>query len=121
MILGTILGILIAALFSGIIIWIVGKLGLGLEVDGFAPAFLAGIVIAILGGVITWLLGAVGLSLGGGLLGAIIHLVIAALVIYLSASVVRGLRTKGFTGALVAAIAIGVVAWLATLIAGAFV
>ena len=45
-IVGAIIGILIGALFSGLIIWIVGKLGLGLEVSGFGPAFVAAIVIA---------------------------------------------------------------------------
>lgn len=123
MLLGTILGILIGALFAGVIIWIVGRLGLGLEVDGFGPAFIAGIVIAILGGVVSWLGAAMGTSLGltigGGLVGAIIHLVIAALVIYFAASMVRGLRTKGFGGALIAAIAIGVVTWLIGLVVSA--
>ena len=46
-IVGVIIGILIGALFSGFIIWIVGRLGWGLEVDGFVPAYLAAIVIAV--------------------------------------------------------------------------
>jgi uncharacterized membrane protein YvlD (DUF360 family) len=46
-IVGIIIGILIGGLFSGFIIWIVGKLSLGLEVDGFVPAYLAAIVIAV--------------------------------------------------------------------------
>ena len=37
-IVGAIIGILIGALFSGLVIWIVGKLGLGLEVSGFGAA-----------------------------------------------------------------------------------
>ena len=39
-IIGAIIGILVGALFSGLIIWIVGKLGLGLEVSGFGPAYI---------------------------------------------------------------------------------
>ena len=66
---GVIIGILIGALFSGFIIWIVGKLGWGLEVDGFVPAYLAAIVIAVVSWLVVWLLGLVGISLGvGGLI-----------------------------------------------------
>lgn len=107
-----IIGILIGALFSGLIIWIVGKLGLGLEVSGFGAAFIAAIVIAVVGWVVTWLLGLVGLTFGVGLLGAIIHLIVAAVVLMVSENFVSELKVKGFTGALVAAIAIAAVAWL---------
>ena len=44
---GLIVGIVIAALVSGFVIWVVAKLNLGLEVTGFAPAFIAAIVIAV--------------------------------------------------------------------------
>ena len=118
-ILGAIVGILIAAAIGGLIIWIVAKLGLGLEVDGFVPAFIAAIIIAVVAGLINWLLGALGVTIGGGLLGAIVHLVIAAVVLMISGSIVRGMRVKGFAGALIAAIAIGVVGWLIGLIVGA--
>jgi putative membrane protein len=117
-ILGAIVGIVIAALFSAVVIWIVGKLGLGLSVSGFGPAFVAGIVIAIVGGLVTWLLGALGITIGGGLLGAIIHLIIAALVLMFAGNMVKGLQVNGFGGALVAAIAIAVVAWLISWLLG---
>jgi putative membrane protein len=115
-ILGIIVGILIGALFTGLIIWIVGKLGLGLEVSGFGPAYIAAIVIAVVSGVIMWLLGLLGIQIGGGFLGAIVHLVIAAVVLLISGNIVRGLRVRGFGGALVAAIAIGAVGWLVSLV-----
>jgi putative membrane protein len=115
-ILGIIVGILIGALFTGLIIWIVGKLGLGLEVSGFGPAYIAAIVIAVVSGVIMCLLGVLGIQIGGGFLGAIVHLVIAAVVLLISGNIVRGLRVKGFGGALVAAIAIGAVGWLVSLV-----
>ena len=118
-ILGAIVGILIAAAIGGLIIWIVAKLGLGLEVDGFVPAFIAAIIIAVVAGLINWLLGLLGITIGGGLLGAIVHLVIAAVVLMISGSIVRGMRVKGFVGALIAAIAIGVVGWLIMLLLGA--
>ena len=111
-IVGLIIGILIGALVSALIIWIVGKLGLGIEVDGFGPAFIAALVIAVISGLLTWLLGLVGITIGGGLLGAIVHLVIAAIVLMLAGNFVSGLRVKGFLGALIAAIAIGAVGWL---------
>jgi len=111
-IVGAIIGILIGALFSGFIIWIVGKLGLGLEVDGFLPAYIAAIVIAIISWLVIWLLSLVGLTLGVGLLAAIVHLVIAAIVLMTAGNFVKGFRVKGFAGALIGAIALAVVAYL---------
>jgi putative membrane protein len=114
-----VVGIVIAGILSGILIWIVAKLNLGLEVDGFLSAFVAGVVIAILGGLINWGLTALNLGIPAGLLGALIHLVVAALVIYFAGSMLKGLRVNGFVGALVAAIAIAVVGWLVLLVVGA--
>ena len=59
-IVGTIIGILIGSLFSGLIIWIIGKLGWGIEVSGFGPAYLAAIVIAVLSALATWFYGLIG-------------------------------------------------------------
>ena len=111
-IVGMIIGVLIGALFSGFIIWIVGKLRLGLEVDGFGPAYIAAIVIAVLNGLVVWLLNVLHITIGGGWLGALINLVIAAVVLMFAGNWVKGLRLKGFVGALVAAVAIAVVAFL---------
>jgi putative membrane protein len=118
-IVAVIVGILIAALISGFVIWIVGKLGLGLTVSGFGAAFVAAIIIAVVSGLVTWLLGALHITIAGGFLGAIVHLVIAAIVLLISGRIVPGLQVKGFLGAMVAAIAIGVVAWLLGLLLGA--
>jgi putative membrane protein len=118
-IVAVIVGILIAALISGFVIWIVGKLGLGLEVSGFGAAFIAAIIIAVVGGLINWLLGALHITIGGGCLGGIINLIVAAIVLLISGRIVPGLKVKGFLGAMVAAIAIGVVAWLLSLLLGA--
>lgn len=113
-IIGLIIGILIGALVTGLIIWVVGKLGLGLEVSGFGPAYIAAIMIAILNGLVAWLLGALGITLGAGLVGAILHLIIAAVVLMAAGNFVKGLVVKGFTGAVVAAFAIAAVGWLIT-------
>ena len=117
---GVVIGILLGALISGFVIWIVGKLGLGLEVDGFLPAYIAAIVIAVVSWVIYWLLGVLGITITGGWLGALIHLVVAAVILLISDRFVKGMRVNGFVGALVGAVALAVVAWLVTLVLGMF-
>jgi putative membrane protein len=108
----------IIGLISGSIIWLVGKLKLGLEVNGFGSAVIAGMVVAFLAGIITVILGLAGIEFGEGLVGGIVHLVISAIVLMVSSKVMSGLKVKGFAGALVASIAIGVVYWLGGLLLG---
>ena len=119
-IVGLLIGVVIGALISGFVIWIVGKLGLGLEVDGFGSAFIAAIIIALVGAVINWLLNALGITFGGNWLGAVLQLIVAAVVLLISDRLLKGLRVAGFAGAIIAAIAIGVVyfliGWVVTLI-----
>ena len=110
--LGTLLGILLALVAAAVVIVIVSKLNLGLTVDGFGPAIIAAAVIAIVGGLIYWLLGVLGITIGGGWLGAIINLIIAAVVLLTAGRMLKGLKVNGFVGAIVAAIAIGVVTWV---------
>jgi uncharacterized membrane protein YvlD (DUF360 family) len=55
------------------------------------------------------------------MLGAIVHLIVAAVVLMISGSIVPGLKVKGFGGALVGAIALAVVGWVVTLILGAVI
>lgn len=109
---GVLPGIVLAGLLSGVVIWIVGRLGLGLMVSGFVPALLAAFVIAILSGAITWLLGQLNIPLDGGLLGGLIHLLIAAAVLLISSRIVKGVMVQGPVGALIAVLAIGAVGWL---------
>lgn len=111
--LGTILGLALAWAFGAVVLMIVGRLGLGLSVDGFVPAFIASAVISIVAGVIIWALGLINISVGGpGLLGAIVSLIVAAIVLLISDRFVKGMKVNGFVGALIAAIAYGVVVWL---------
>jgi len=118
----TLLPLLIATaiigLISGFVIWIVGRLRLGLEVDGFGTAFIAAIIIAVVAGFITWLLGIAGIEFGEGLVGGLVHLFVSAIVLMISARLLPGLKVAGFTGALVASIAIGAVYWLGGLLLG---
>ena len=116
--LSTIVGIIITLLIAGFVIWIVGKLGLGLTVGGFGAAFIAAAVIAIVSWIVWWLLGLLGISVGGGWLGAIIALIISAIILLISDRFVPGMQVKGFVGAIVAAIAIAVVTWIVAWVLG---
>ena len=108
-------------LVSAVVIWIVGKLGLGMEVSGFNGAIIAAIVIAIVSAVVLWLLGLIGITVGGsGLWGAIVSVVVTAIILMISDRFVTGLKVKGFMGAIIAAIAIGVVYWLVSWVLGLF-
>jgi putative membrane protein len=109
---GIVLSIIIGILVNALIIWIVSKLNLGLTVKGYTGAIAAAIVIAIVAWVVAWLLGLVGITIGGGILGAILTLIVAAVVLLLSEKFLPGLEVRGFTGAIVAAIAMAVVGWL---------
>jgi putative membrane protein len=97
---------------NAVIIWIVGKLNLGLRVSGFGGAILAAIIIAIVSWIIAWLLGLIGITIGGGILGAIVALLISAVVLLISDRILSGLEVRGFGGAIIAAIAIAVAHWL---------
>jgi len=107
-----IISVIVGAILLGLVLMVVSRLKLGLEVSGFGPAFIAAIVIAVISGVVIWLLGLLGISIGGGFIGALVWLVISAVVLMFADRFVKGLVVKGFTGALVAAIAIAVLYWL---------
>lgn len=108
----------IIGLISGLVILLVSKLRLGLEVDGFGSAFIAGIVIAIVAGILTWLLAIAGVQDSSGLIGGIVHLIISIIVLMISDRLLSGLKVAGFVGALLASIAIGAVYWLGGLLLG---
>ena len=116
----TLVPLLIATAFIGLIsalaIWIVSRLGLGLEVSGSGSALTAGIVIAFVAGIITLLPGLAGFMDGGGLIGGIVHLFVAAIALLIGGRLLPGLRVAGFTGALLAAVAIGALYWIGGLL-----
>jgi len=115
-IMGEILSLIVVILLNALVIWIVSKLGLGLTVAGFVPAIVAAVVIGLISWVVLWLLGLLGIQMGGGWWGAIISLIVSAVVLMLAGSLLPGLGVEGFVGALVAAVAIAVVAWLVNLV-----
>ena len=113
-IVGLIIGILIAAVFSGVIIWLVSKLNVGLSVNSFGLAMLAGLFIGTLTNLFNHLLPGM-----NEFITMVVHLVISAGIILLAGNLFSGVNVKGFKGALIAAVAIAVVGFgLALLLAG---
>ena len=115
---GLLIAVVIVGTISGCVIWMVGRLGLGLEVHGFGSAFLAAIVIAVVTGFITWVLSMAGVQDGEGLIGGIVHLMISAFILMVCGRFLPGLKVDGFVGAMAASIAIGAVYWLGGLLLG---
>jgi putative membrane protein len=113
-----VISFLVALIVSAVVIYIVGRLNLGLTVSGFGAAIIAALVIAIVGTIVFWLLSLLGLTFGGSLLGAIVYLIVAAVILMISDRFVPGMKVNGFTGAIIAAIAIGVVGWIVTWLLG---
>lgn len=115
--LGSIVNIVLMLVLAAVVIMIVSKLNAGLVVDGFGSAFIAAAVIAIVAGIATWLLGLLNLNLGI-LVAVIVYLIVAAIVLMVSDKFVPGMKVDGFAGAIMAAVAIGVVYWLLSLLLG---
>lgn len=113
-IVGLIIGILIGAVISGAIIWLVSKLNVGLSVDSFGWAMLAGLFIGTLTNLFNHMLPGM-----NELITMVVHLLISAGVILLAGKLFSGVNVKGFKGAVIAALAIAVVGFvLALLLAG---
>lgn len=117
----TILSIAIVWLLSALVIFIVGKLNLGMSVKSFGSALIAALAIALVSGLVNWLLGILGITIGGGFLWGIVAVVVAAVVLLLADKFVGGMKVNGFVGAIIAALAIGVVGWLASWLVGLFI
>jgi putative membrane protein len=109
---GAIWSFLVWLVVSAIVIFIVGRMGMGMRVSGFGAAIISALVISVVAGVVYWLLGLFGLGAMSGWLGAIISLLIAAVILKISGSFVPGMAVEGWSGAIIAALAIGVVSWL---------
>ena len=113
-IVGVVIGILIAAVFSGVIIWLISKLTVGLSVNSFGWAMLAGLFIGTLTNLFNHMLPGM-----NEMITLVVHLLISAGVILLAGKLFSGVNVKGFKGAVIAALAIAVVGFvLALLLAG---
>lgn len=111
---GTLMSALIYLVVSAVVILIVGKLNLGLTVKSFGSAIMAALVIALVAGLVVWGIGFFGITLTGGLLAAIVNLIVAALVLMIADKFLSGMEVHGFMGAIIAALSIGVVGWAVT-------
>lgn len=112
-IISIIVGTLIGALFSGLIIYLIGRMGWGIEVDGFRPAYLAAIIIAVLSALTQFLWSLIGFESDlTGIYGAILNAVYTALFLQFAGNRLQGLRVHGFSGALIAAVIMGAIVYL---------
>lgn len=111
---------LFALFVSAVVLLIVDKVNVGLKVGGLVNAMVSALAISVVGTLVMWLLSLFGIAIGGGFFGAIVFLIVAAVVLMLSAKVMPGLEVSGFGGAAISAIAIGVVYWLLEWFVGLF-
>ena len=114
--LSALIGFVVTLLIAAFVIWIVGRFNLGLEVDGFTSAIIAALVIAIVTWLVLWVLSFLHIPMGTGWIGAIVALIVSAIVLMISDKFVAGMKVHGFTGAIIASIAIGVINWLISLV-----
>jgi putative membrane protein len=111
--LGAIVTIVVYLVAAALVLLVVSRLNLGLTVENFSSAIIAALIIAVVTGVLAWLLGALGITLGGtGLIAAIFGIIFSAIVLLVSDKFLPGMKVAGFGGAIIAAIAIGVVGWV---------
>jgi uncharacterized membrane protein YvlD (DUF360 family) len=112
---GMIVGLLIATSLNSVIIWIVAKLGLGIELKNFGTAIVAAFLSSLIGlglsKISAQLFGASGQTFGG----IALHIIGSALVLLVVSKLLSGMQTKGFLGAILAAISMGVLYYLISL------
>lgn len=98
------IGAVIGALIFGILIWFIARLNIGLSVDGIGAAIILGALISIVNRAVFE-----GISEPNILISAAIGVAVTALVIFIAGRLLPYIKTDGIMGALVAAVAIGVV------------
>ncbi len=111
-ILGIIIGIVVATIFNGLILWIIAKMGLGIVIEKFGSALLTALLVAVIGYVMVkvtadWK----GMFSGAGG-STVLHIIGTALLLIIVDKILPGMRTKGIMGAIIAAIALGIIGWL---------
>ncbi len=104
---------LVGALLNALLIWLIGKLGVGMEVDGFGPAFLTAILMAVFSVITHLIWGLLNFSPEAGWSGFVSNLVASAGSLLVAGGIVKGLRVKGFLGAVLAVLGMTGVSWLA--------
>jgi uncharacterized membrane protein YvlD (DUF360 family) len=111
----TLVGIVLGGVIGGIVLKIVSSLNLGLWVRGFIVAFLAALVITIVGIGVRWILAAIGVPNPGGIVGFVERLIISVVLLMIADKVLSGLTVQGLKGAVIAAVAISAINWMAGL------
>ena len=117
---GWLLDLIIFLVVAAIVLMVVDRMNLGISVGGFLNAMIAAAAIAVTSAIVLWLLGLLGISIGGGFLGLMVGILVAALILWLAAKFIPGYSTDGYTGAIIGAIAIGVLYWLINWLLGLF-
>jgi putative membrane protein len=111
-IIGAAIGIGLGTVVYAILLWIVGKLGLGVTVKGFPSALLAGLLVAIGGAIAAWLGTQLDAPAAEGLTGAVSHLIIATGVLKALGSGLSGIEVRGWGAAFLGALAIAALGWV---------
>ena len=112
---------LFALVVAAVVLLIVDKFNVGLKVGGFVNAAVAALAIAVVGSLVMFFLGLFNITIGGALFGAIVFLIVAAVILILAAKVIPGFEISGFGGAVISAVAMGVVFWLLEWVVGLFI
>lgn len=111
--LGAIINIIVFLVAAALVLLVVSRLNLGLTVENFSSAIIAALIIAVVTSVLAWLLDLLGIRIGGsGLIAAMFSVIFSAIVLMISDKFLPGMKVAGFGGAIIAAIAIGVVGWI---------
>lgn len=97
------IGALIGGLIFGLLIWVISKLNIGLRIDGYLWAVTLGFLISAWNRFVFELLPDANIFVS-----ALIGVLATAVIIFLVARFFKQIETRGFMGALAAAIAIGV-------------
>jgi len=113
---GLIGGLVIGILFTTVVFWIVGKLGLGMKIDGFGPALLAALLVGLLNMIATMIWNLLGYQPTAV---AATHIILTAGFLLIAGSKIKGMEVKNFISALVASLAVAGVTWLASWLVGA--
>lgn len=110
---GGLLGGVIGALFTAVLIIIVGKLNLGIKVKNFWVAFITAVLIALLTLVVQWIWSLIGFTPPSeGFFSAITWALSSAAILMTAGSFVKGLTVDGFFGALIASVVIAGLNWI---------
>lgn len=103
----------VAWVVGAYVIMVISHSGLGLTVDSWRAALVVAATISILASLAVAFLRLIGPGVNyPNWFGALVALVVAAVVLLVSGRFVKGVKVHGFAGAIVAAISYGVIVWL---------